>query len=112
MLIRRFFLPLTAVALLITGCAKPLPPEKLNYAGDWHATGMDLTITKEGRVSYKRLKGGGNVSVDGPIKEFKGNDFSVGIGPLTTTFAVSQTPHEVDGKWKMTVDGVELTRVE
>ena len=30
--------------------------------------------------------------------------------PFSTTFVVSQPPRLVDGAWKMTVDGVELTR--
>jgi hypothetical protein len=45
------------------------------------------------------------------LKEFTGDDFSVGIGPMTTTFDVSKPPHQdKDGSWRMTVDGLELTR--
>jgi hypothetical protein len=71
---------------------------------------MRLVITPGGRVVYKRQKEGGNVEVDAPIKQFEGDNFLVGVGPITTTFVVSKPPQQVDGKWKMTVDGVELTR--
>ena len=60
----------------------------------------------------KRLKKGGTVSVTGPIQEFQGDDFVVGIAFLKTTFAVSKSPYEENGEWKMVVDGVELTRIE
>ena len=49
--------------------------------------------------------------VDAPLKEFKGDNFVVGIGFMSTEFAVSAPPHEDGGVWKMTVDGVELTRI-
>lgn len=71
---------------------------------------MYLLITQDGSVRYKRIQGGATTSVDGPLKGFKGNDFEVGIGPLSTTFVVTKPPHEDDGKWKMVVDGVELVR--
>ena len=45
-----------------------------------------------------------------PIKEFKGDNFVLGLASVTTEFVVSEPPHEVGGDWKMTVDGVELTR--
>lgn len=71
---------------------------------------MYLLLTQDGSVRYKRLKGGATTSVTGPLERFEGNSFIVGIGPLNTTFDVSQPPHEESGAWKMTVDGVELTR--
>jgi hypothetical protein len=33
------------------------------------------------------------------------------VGPFNTTFVVSKPPQLEGGKWTMTVDGVELTRV-
>jgi hypothetical protein len=46
----------------------------------------------------------------GPLNGFEGNNVVVGIGPISTTFMVSVPPHQEGGDWKMTVDGVELTR--
>ena len=99
-----------AFALLVTACSNPVPEGKLNYVGEWRSKEMYLLILKDGTVSYKRLKGGGNVSINGPLKEFVGNNFVVGVAFLTTTFEVSQTPELINGVWKMTVDGVQLTK--
>lgn len=97
--------------LALSGCAKPLPEDKLHYVGEWQSNEMALLILADGTVAYKRLKGGGTTSVNGPLKEFQGDNFIVGFAFLTTTFKVTKAPHEIDGVWKMTVDGVSLTKV-
>ena len=107
--LRRVMIPLL-LSLLLAGCGKPVPPEKSAYVGEWQEKTMYLLITQDGSVRYKRLKGGATTSVEGPLKGFVGNDFEVGIGPMTTTFAVSKPPFEDAGKWKMVVDGIELVR--
>lgn len=106
------FISLVAVILLLSGCAKPLPEDRLDYVGEWQSNKMGLLILADGTVAYKRLEGGGSSSVNGPLKEFVGDDFVVGVLFMTTTFDVSEPPHEVEGIWKMTVDGVELTRID
>jgi hypothetical protein len=104
-------LPLLALLCALLGaCGQPVPAEKAAYLGEWHTTTMYLLITADGSVRYKRLRGGATTSIDGPLKGFAGNDFEVGVGPLSTTFIVSEPPHLDAGEWKMTVDGVELTR--
>jgi hypothetical protein len=108
---RLAFAFIAACVLLLAACSQPLPPTKLSYAGEWQASHVYLLITPDGRVEYKRQRDGGNVSIEAPIKAFEGDNFLVGVGPFTTTFVVSQPPRQgEDGKWKMTVDGVELTR--
>ena len=101
-----------AISFILTACSKPIPDERFDYVGEWQSKEMYLLILKDGTVSYKRLKNGGTTSVNGPLKEFKGNDFVVGFSFLTTTFDVSQKPTKIDNKWKMTVDGVQLTKTE
>ena len=71
---------------------------------------MYLLITQDGSVRYKRLKAGATTSIEGPLKGFDGDDFVVGIGPISTTFGVSRPPYRDGGSWKMVVDGLELTR--
>ncbi len=71
---------------------------------------MYLLITMDGSVAYRRLQGGMKKSIDGPLKDFEGDNFVVGIGPVSTTFVVSAAPHLDGGAWRMTVDGIELTR--
>lgn len=98
------------VALLLVACGKPLPQDKLAYAGSWRGTGMTLDISTGGEVRYRRVKGNANTSIDAPIKAFHGDDFEVGLGPLTTRFVVSRPPTLEGGRWTMTVDGVVLSR--
>ncbi len=104
-------LPIFVVLLLVTACAEPLPQNKLNYAGEWRSKEMTLLILEDGTVAYKRLKGGGTTSINGPLKEFVGDNFVVGVLFLTTTFNVSDPPQEENGVWRMTVDDVQLTKV-
>jgi hypothetical protein len=99
------------IATLLVACDKPLPPDKSNYAGEWKGGPISLVITSEGRVLYARKEGSMSKSLDAPVKEFKGDNFVVGVGFMSTEFVVSVPPHEESGEWKMTVDGVELTRV-
>jgi hypothetical protein len=96
--------------VLLTACGKPLPPEKAGYVGSWRSEVMTLLITQDGSVAYRRNKGGANVSIDAPLKEFQGDSFVVGVGPVTTTFEVSVPPHRQGHEWVMVVDGVELRR--
>lgn len=98
------------LALALYGCGKPLPPEKLAYAGYWSAASMNLHIAHDGSVDYQRVEGSQTTKINAPIKEFEGNNLVVGVGPMATTFVVSVPPHQVGDAWKMTVDGVELTR--
>jgi hypothetical protein len=103
---------LSAVLLILAACAQPVPPEKAAYVGLWKAQTMSLLITQDGSVVYKRIKGGVTTSINAPLQSFHGNDFDVGLGSMKTTFVVSVPPHQVKGKWKMTVDGVRLTKME
>jgi hypothetical protein len=96
--------------LCLLGCGEPVPAEKSAYVGEWQDKTMYLLITQEGSVRYKRVKGNHTTSVEGPLKRFDGDSFEVGIGPMTTRFAVAKPPHQDGKNWKMVVDGVELTR--
>lgn len=97
-------------ALALTGCAKPLPPDKRDYAGEWTGRDMSLRIWEDGNMKYERRRGSSTTSVEGPIQRFEGNDFLVGVGPISTRFIVSSPPQERNGEWTMTVDGVELAK--
>ena len=99
-----------AAPLILSGCGQSVPDDKAAYVGAWHAQGMDLTLTKDGKINYKRVSGNSSKSIDGPLRRFEGDNFVVGIPFISTTFVVSKPPHQEAGAWKMTVDGVELTR--
>ena len=103
-------LAIALTCLLLASCAKSVPTDKLDYVGQWQSPEMSLLILKDGTIAYKRLQHGGSTSINAGIKEFQGDNFVVGILFFTTTFEVSAVTHQVDNQWKMTVDGVELTR--
>jgi hypothetical protein len=95
----------------LSGCGQPVPADKADYVGEWTASDMYLVIAPGGHVEYKRQSSpSSSTSVSGPIKEFKGDDFSVGFLFLSTTFVVSRPPYREGDTWRMVVDGVELTR--
>lgn len=111
------FLSFFVICLLgLAACAKPLPEDRKDYVGIWtgirDAEQMSLAIDAGGMVSYKREKPGMSKSVNAPIKAFEGDDFVVGVGPMTTRFKVTKRPRQVEGTWTMVVDGVELRRRE
>lgn len=99
-----------ALLALAAGCAQPVPPAKSTYVGEWQARDMWLSITADGHVSYARQRGGARTNINAPIQSFEGDDFIVGVGWFHTRFVVSKPPHLEGATWKMTVDGVELTR--
>jgi hypothetical protein len=108
--------PLAAVLLasclvLLAACAEPLPKDKLEYAGEWRGGTTRLVISPQGHCEYERRRNGNSVNLNAPIQRFEGDDFVVGVGVFTTTFVVSKPPHLANGRWRMVVDGVELTRV-
>lgn len=109
---RRAFLAILLISLMMTACGGiTVPADKANYVGQWQGLGMDLTITPDGGVSYKRVSGSGSTSVTAPLQSFVGDDFVVGIWIFTTRFKVDKPPYQDGGRWKMIVEGVELTRV-
>lgn len=104
---------LLSAALLsssLAACSKPLPPDKMDYAGHWQEKSTQLVISQDGNVNYQRRQAKGTTSVNAPILRFEGNDFLVGIGPLHTTFVVQRPPYKENGQWKMRVDGMDLIR--
>jgi hypothetical protein len=96
--------------LALCACGKPVPPEKSAYVGEWQQKNMYLLITQEGQLTYKRVDGHSTTSMDVPIKRFDGDNIEAGIGPMSSVFVVSKPPYQDADKWKMVVDGVELTR--
>jgi hypothetical protein len=98
------------LAIMLVACAKPLPAERAPYVGVWRGGPMLLVVVAGGRVAYQRKEGNRSTSVNAPVKEFKGDNFVVGVGFMSTEFVVSAPPHEERGIWHMTVDGVEVTK--
>ena len=102
------------IAATLSACGKPLAPAQAAYAGQWTGPGIALAIGTDGMVDYRKVEerknGTYSTNINAPIQEFVANGFTVGLGPITTTFVVQAAPHKDGEVWKMTVDGVELTR--
>jgi hypothetical protein len=109
---RRAFFAIVLTSVMLAACSGiAVPADKARYVGQWKGLGMDLTITPDGGVDYKRVSGSGSASVTAPLQSFDGDDFIVGIWMFTTRFKVNKPPYQDDGMWKMIVEGVELTRI-
>ena len=97
---------------LLSGCNSiPIPEEKKAYVGTWEGVGFHLTITEDGGVNYRRVKGNNTTTISGPVKSFVGDNFVVGVLFITTTFKVQHPPYMEGNEWLMVVDGVELKKV-
>jgi hypothetical protein len=101
---------LVAALPILSACQ--VPDDKVAYVGEWRGPSMSLGLAKDGTIHYKRVKGSTTTSIEGPLRKFEGDNFVVGIPFLSSTFEVSQPPHQEAGTWKMVVDGVELTRLQ
>lgn len=97
---------------LLAACAEPVPVQHGQYVGHWQGEGMRLVIRMDGHADYDRVQGHSRVSIEGNVHSFSERGFRIGLGPLSADFDVQRGPHLADGRWRMTVDGVELTRVE
>jgi len=101
------------VALLhLSGCGIPVPADKADYVGEWEGDTISLEISANGSVDYERKQGAFTKSVSAPIQGFHGDDFTIGLFGLTTTFKVEQPPSEINGIWAMKVDGEQLIRAD
>lgn len=98
-------------ALLLAACAQPVPPDKVALVGEWQSPDMYLLLLPEGRVKYVRREGNKQTRIDGPLRGFDGDRFTVGVWFMSTTFSVDKAPYEAGGMLRMVVDGVELTRI-
>ena len=107
---KRRIAALLALVALLVACAKPIPAKHRDLVGDWEGPGMELRISADGRLTYRRTKANGNVSIDAPIQEIRADGFSAGVGPMTTQFKLDRAPRLENEVWTMTVDGVELVR--
>jgi hypothetical protein len=90
----------------------PVPADKAAYVGEWLGEKMRLNIHPDGHVDYKRDRPGKKLDLNVDLQGFEGDNFDVGTTFFRSTFVVSKAPHREGGKWKMTVDGVELTRTQ
>lgn len=103
---------ITTLTCLFVGCNSiPVPENKRSYIGTWEGVGFHLTIRDNGGVDYRRVNGNRSTKISGPLKNFRGDDFIVGVMFFTTTFEVHRPPYLDGDDWYMVIDGVELRKV-
>jgi len=95
--------------------ANLIPDDKKNYIGEWRGSlpggSFRLSIAPDGSVNYERKEGSKSKSISGgKISKFEGDNFEVKVLLLSTTFKVDKPPHQNGRLWKMTVDGVDVSR--
>src|SRR5687768_11180009 len=96
----------------LTQCTSEVPPDKLEYVGHWQAPQMRLLITHDGSISYDKKDDSSSLSVKLSLRSFSSTGFTAGFGPFTTNFEVERPPRHDGTRWTMSVDGVELSKVE
>ena len=100
------------LALGLAGCEQPVPASHEAYVGHWRGEGMLLVIQPNGHGDYERVQGRQRTSIEGPVHAFADGSFKIGIGMLSAEFKVQSPPQLVEGRWRMTVDEVELVRID
>lgn len=103
---------LLAACLWLVACAEPVPMDYSNYVGHWRGDGTLLVIRANGHADYERVTDRSRLSIEGACHSFSDEGFKIGLGLMSASFEVTHPPRQVDGRWRMTVDGVELTRVD
>jgi hypothetical protein len=81
-----------------------------DYVGTWrNASDSTLVIQPTGELIFEKHEGRGSQSVHAAIASFAGDDIQVKVF-VSTTIHVSEAPHQVAGRWQITVDGITLQR--
>jgi len=88
----------------------PVDATHMGYVGTWVGGPVTLIISADGMLDYKRKNGATSTTLSAPIQQWGEGSLVAGVGPMTRTFIISETPHQDGGVWKMTVDGQPLTR--
>ncbi len=91
-----------------------LTEDKQSYIGEWTNATTRLLIKPDGAIEYRREETVGDTTntdaVSGPINNFDGASFTVGVLGNNTRFDVSQPPTMENGAMTMTVNGEKLER--
>lgn len=80
------------------------------YSGTWMGDSVNLTIRRDGSVSYISTKGGVKKTINAPVQEFTESQFKVGALGITTTFKIDVPVSGEGSGATATIDGTKLTR--
>ncbi len=108
---RWLFAAATALLLVACGGGKALPTPE--FVGDWSAPGVNLSLSADGQIAWHKVDEDGSAhSIVAPLRSFSPKRFSAGLWLFSTSFEVDQPPVRDGAVWRMTVDGVELIRLD
>jgi hypothetical protein len=83
---------------------------KKDYVGYWVSERASrMAIAPDGKFALVKQEGSFNESFRGAISAFRGNDIELKAF-VTIVIPVTELPHEVEGKWRMTAKGVTFFR--
>jgi hypothetical protein len=85
---------------------------KKDFYGTWKGDGITLSIDPGGAVHYEKKTGATSKTLDLPLKRFTRKEFEIGAFGINSTFKIDEPPHQDGDKWRMTIDGTELTRMD
>jgi len=88
----------------------PVPLSKIAYIGNWQGKDMQLKISPDGKILYKRTTQEKQFNLNIELSSFDGDNFDAGVGIINSTFHVTKPPTKSGDKITMIVDGVELTK--
>lgn len=103
------FLNMAVSAAILAGCVSktPLAGDQKSYAGKWEAgDGTWVQFYFDGGGDMKNS----NTEITGGAATFKGDTVTIGMGPISKSFHVDQSPQENNGKWILVLDGVTYTK--
>ncbi len=86
-------------------------PAPGDYVGEWRGAGRVLLIAEDGRIHYERHDRGLNIELNLPLQKLDAGEIVVGAMFWGTTFKINTPPHADGAIWRMTIDGVEYTRL-
>lgn len=103
----------SVLTLGLAGCSSGTALPAPEFVGDWSAPGVNLSLTADGQIAWRKVDEDGSAhSVIAPLRSFSAKRFSAGFWLFSSSFKIDKPPVRDGAVWRMTVDGVELIRLD
>jgi hypothetical protein len=99
-------------ALLFSGCDFPMTKYKQAYLGTWKGDSILLTINPNGIADYRKNEGSESTHIKAIIRDFGGQNLSLGPSSTKLKLKIQQAPEEIGGIWTMVVENEELIKFD
>ncbi len=104
------------IVLVLTSCdefkAKPVPEKYASLIGTWEGSGIDLVITADGGISYKKISGSGSSEMTAPIKEMTDDHILIKVLFIRQELKINKLPYSENNQKKVRIDGNVLVKKE